>query len=131
MTHYERLGVDPTASPEQLRAAYRALARRLHPDARGGSPSPAMAELNEAWRVLSDPARRAAYDASLAPRRPAAGGTAAADAPIDDRDAPLSDAEARAARRFGMTLVVALVLAAAVLVPLFVYAFVRSASLSP
>jgi molecular chaperone DnaJ len=64
--------VAPSASPEDLRAAYRALARRLHPDAPGGS-SAAMAEVNEAWRVLSDPGRRAVYDASLRPQAPSSG----------------------------------------------------------
>jgi len=47
------------------------LARQFHPDAHGGAPSPEMAEINAAWRVLSDPGRRAMYDASL--RSPAAG----------------------------------------------------------
>lgn len=53
-----------------MRAAYRELARRYHPDARGGQTVPEMAEINEAWRVLSDPGRRAVYDASLRPATP-------------------------------------------------------------
>jgi hypothetical protein len=53
------------ASADEVRSAYRRLARIHHPDASGGAPSPKMAELNEAWRVLSDPARRAMYDAQL------------------------------------------------------------------
>lgn len=58
------------ASAEQIRAAYRARARRAHPDMTGGSASSAgMAALNEAWRVLGDPARRQAYDRTL--HRPA------------------------------------------------------------
>lgn len=63
--HYERLGVAPDATLNEIRAAYRMLARRHHPDARGGRPSPEMAAINEAWSVLSDPGRRAVYDAAL------------------------------------------------------------------
>ena len=67
MTHYERLGIRPDASPDEIRNAYRRLARVHHPDAHGGAASAEMADLNEAWRVLSDPGRRAMYDASLRP----------------------------------------------------------------
>jgi curved DNA-binding protein CbpA len=61
---YELLQVDPRADPEVIRAAYRVLARKYHPD-HGGDPL-RMIELNNAWDVLGDPARRAAYDASRA-----------------------------------------------------------------
>jgi len=64
LTHYDVLGVSPTASTEEIRAQYRAEARRRHPDLPGGSAA-AMAEVNAAWRVLSDPRRRSAYDRSL------------------------------------------------------------------
>lgn len=69
-THYERLGVRPDAHIDDIRLAYRALARTLHPDAvasgsAAGRAGSDMAAVNEAWRVLSDPARRAMYDASL------------------------------------------------------------------
>lgn len=70
-THYDRLGIRPDATPDEVREAYRRLARQHHPDARGGAASPEMADINAAWRALSDPARRAMYDASLRP--PAAG----------------------------------------------------------
>lgn len=68
-THYEVLGVAPTASAEEIRAAYRSAARAVHPDA-GGSPA-AMRRLNAAWHVLRDPGRRALYDRALAGDRPA------------------------------------------------------------
>lgn len=58
--HYKVLQVDPEASVEVIRAAYRVLAGVNHPD-RGGSPD-AMARLNLAWNALSDATRRAAYD---------------------------------------------------------------------
>jgi len=63
--HYERLGVAHNASRDQIRNAYRALARRNHPDAKGEASAAAMAQINEAWRVLSDPDRRAVYDAQI------------------------------------------------------------------
>jgi curved DNA-binding protein CbpA len=67
---YEVLQVHPRAEPEVLRAAYRVLARRYHPD--HGGDARRMITLNDAWDVLGDPVRRAAYDASrTAPvRRP-------------------------------------------------------------
>jgi hypothetical protein len=76
-THYERLGVPPSASADDLRAAYRRLARQHHPDAHGGRTSPDMAALNEAWYVLRDPGRRALYDAALRPVAPPSAGSTA------------------------------------------------------
>ena len=72
MTHYERLGVRPDATSDELRDAYRRAARAAHPDRHGTSSSARMAEVNEAWRILGDAARRGAYDESLAgpPLRP-------------------------------------------------------------
>ena len=61
---YEILQVHRRAEPEVIRAAYRILARKYHPD-HGGDPR-RMIALNDAWDVLGDPARRAAYDATLA-----------------------------------------------------------------
>lgn len=66
MTHYEHLGVDRKATPDELREAYRRAARAAHPDRHGDSSAGQMAMVNEAWRVLGDPARRAAYDHVLA-----------------------------------------------------------------
>ena len=57
---YRVLQVDPAAERAVIRAAYLCLAKQHHPDA-GGAPAQ-MVELNEAWAVLGDPARRAAYD---------------------------------------------------------------------
>jgi molecular chaperone DnaJ len=77
-THYERLGVRPDADPSQIRDAYRRLARVHHPDARGGRMSPEMPAINEAYRVLSDVARRLDYDRELRGRSSAVSGSAAA-----------------------------------------------------
>jgi DnaJ domain len=59
-SHYDLLGVAPTASADEVRAAYRRAARDHHPDA--GGDGVRMQDLNAAWRVLGDPIRRAAYD---------------------------------------------------------------------
>lgn len=68
---YSVLGVDSTATPEQIRRAYRELARQLHPDMNSGThghssaaTSVTMAEVNQAWNVLSDPVSRREYDRS-------------------------------------------------------------------
>src|SRR6266403_3060544 len=58
--HYAVLGLQPSATPEQIKQAYREYAKRAHPDA-GGSAE-AMERINEAHRVLSDPAERRKYD---------------------------------------------------------------------
>lgn len=62
-THYEVLGVAPDADPEEIKSAYRRLSLQVHPD-RGGSAALFRA-LTESYEVLSDPRRRAAYDARL------------------------------------------------------------------
>jgi curved DNA-binding protein CbpA len=65
VTHYDILGVARTASAVEIRDAYRRLARRHHPDQGPGRNATAMAAINEAYRVLGDPGRRAVYDAEL------------------------------------------------------------------
>ncbi|HLO92744.1 MAG TPA: DnaJ domain-containing protein, partial [Burkholderiaceae bacterium] len=74
MSHYETLEVHERASPEVVRAAYRSLIQRFHPDRRPDDPAAAAraAALTEAYEVLSDPARRADYDRWLAGQRAAA-----------------------------------------------------------
>ncbi|MFI5258094.1 MAG: J domain-containing protein [Candidatus Limnocylindrales bacterium] len=61
---YEVLQVHPRAESEVIRAAYRTLARKYHPD--HGGDARRMIEINDAWDVLGDPRRRAAYDAERA-----------------------------------------------------------------
>lgn len=63
-THYDTLGVPETASPEDIKRAYRRLARESHPDRNPGDPAAEerFKALQEAYETVGDPARRAAYD---------------------------------------------------------------------
>ena len=58
--HYKTLGVTKSATPEQIKKAYRKLAREHHPDVGGNEET--FKKINEAYSVLSDPEKRAAYD---------------------------------------------------------------------
>ena len=60
MDHYSTLGVDRSASPEDIKTAFKKLAMKHHPD-RGGDAGK-FQELNEAYSVLSDPEKRMMYD---------------------------------------------------------------------
>jgi curved DNA-binding protein CbpA len=88
---YVVLQVDRGVEPEVIRAAYRALARKNHPDFGGDVRQ--MATLNEAWAVLSDPARRAAYDAE-----PQALGFRPADSAAPSTDQPANGESGNGAR---------------------------------
>jgi len=61
--YYEVLGVARSATPEQIKKAYRQLARQYHPDVSDASDAEAhFKEINEAYEVLSDSEKRATYD---------------------------------------------------------------------
>ncbi|MBI1942910.1 MAG: DnaJ domain-containing protein, partial [Betaproteobacteria bacterium] len=61
--YYQTLGVARAASAEEVKRAYRRLARKYHPDvSKEKDAERRMQEVNEAWAVLSDPEKRAAYD---------------------------------------------------------------------
>ena len=68
--HYEVLGIAEGASPEEVRRVYRRLVKTAHPDVAGDAARFRL--LTEAYDVLSDPGRRAAYDRSLHPNLVAA-----------------------------------------------------------
>ncbi len=65
--YYEILGVDKSATPEQIKSAYRKLAMKYHPDRNQGDEVAAekFKEVNEANETLSDQQKRAAYDYEL------------------------------------------------------------------
>jgi len=69
-TFYEILEVEPLASEDQIRAAFRRLARERHPDRFQGAARPAAERefqaITEAYNVLSDGNQRARYDQNLA-----------------------------------------------------------------
>lgn len=65
--HYATLGLDRRCTAEQIRAAYRLLSKRHHPDLNPGSDDALgrSREVNAAHEILSDPARRRDYDREL------------------------------------------------------------------
>jgi molecular chaperone DnaJ len=60
--YYDVLGVSPDAGAEEIKRAYRQLARRYHPDISGDDRGVAFLELARAYDVLRDPLRRRDYD---------------------------------------------------------------------
>jgi curved DNA-binding protein len=60
MNYYSVLGIEPTATSEQIKAAYRKLARQHHPDSGGDAEK--FKQVTEAYDVLKDPHKRAAFD---------------------------------------------------------------------
>ena len=78
---YQVLGVPDTATPEDIKKAYRRLAKQYHPDANPSNPSAAdrFKEVSEAHTVLSDAEKRKQYDAmrrygAFEPRAPGGAG---------------------------------------------------------
>ena len=68
MNYYEILEIKENASEEVIKAAYKALAKKYHPDSFQGSSlerEKSMAQINEAYRVLSDETERRLYDQKM------------------------------------------------------------------
>lgn len=60
---YKILGVDKSASSDEIKRAYRKMAMQYHPDRGGGKEAEAkFKEINEAYQILSDPQKRTQYD---------------------------------------------------------------------
>ncbi|UWQ27180.1 DnaJ domain-containing protein (plasmid) [Leisingera aquaemixtae] len=66
--YYKILGIAPDAEPGEIKRAFRKLARKYHPDINASPEAEAMfKDVNEAYEVLKDPERRAAYDQLVKP----------------------------------------------------------------
>jgi curved DNA-binding protein CbpA len=68
--YYEVLEISPQASQDTIHRVYRYLAARYHPDIQGTGNLEKFTHLTSAYKVLSDPNRRAEYDAQRATRQP-------------------------------------------------------------
>jgi len=62
MNPYEILGVSPNATNAEIKSAYRKLVKKFHPDVNKGQHEGIIKQLNEAYDILFDPARKAEYD---------------------------------------------------------------------
>ena len=60
--HYEVLQISPNADVETIRRVYRMQAQRFHPDNLDSGNAEAFRKISDAYEVLIDPQRRAAYD---------------------------------------------------------------------
>ena len=127
-SYYALLGLHPSASPIEIRRAYRELSKRYHPDTTDLPAQTATAkfqQLNEAYATLSNPERRMAYDLKIGYSRisviqaPANLNRPVSQAPskhsssayLDPTDRPLSGGEIFALFIMGITLVGCLLLA--------------------
>lgn len=89
--YYAVLGVRRDASQDEIKKAFRRLARELHPDV---NPDPKtqerFKEINAAYEVLSDPQKKQVYDLGGDPPRPPAEAVRAASAPVASATSPTS-----------------------------------------
>jgi len=90
-SHYESLNVTRDAPPEVIRAAYRSLSQKHHPDKNSGNVEAArvMARLNAAYSVLSDADQRELYDLQMLSEQRFRSPEFAFQASVDDDSAPV------------------------------------------
>ena len=109
--YYATLDVDPAATPEAITAAFRRKARMVHPDVPGTGDAAAFIRVKQAYDVLGDAYRRAAYDRSARAVVPVSH-----DAPLEEEPGPrlprLSDLPIALWAGLGGVFCVAVVLAA-------------------
>lgn len=77
--YYQVLGVSRDASDDEIRKAYRRMARKYHPDIAGEQYKEKFEQVNRAYSVLSDPKKKQMYDAGVDPDHPQQPGFGAAD----------------------------------------------------
>jgi hypothetical protein len=126
-SYYDRLGVKPTASPQQIRQAFRDLSKLYHPDTTtlpAAEATTKFQDLNEAYAVLSSPDRRWSYDQqagysrisvmqpleSLAKANQGTSRREPSNLYLDPNDRPLSPGEIFALFILGLTFVACLAL---------------------
>jgi DnaJ-class molecular chaperone len=122
--YYRLMGVKPDATPEQIHAAYRRLARAYHPDIHPGSSAAVvrMARLNVAKSILLDDATRAAYDLSRERIRNSAESIRARNSAGDSaRTVQARSTTPRSPRSFDRNAALMLVIVAPLVVALLVY----------
>jgi DnaJ-class molecular chaperone len=68
MDYYKILGISKSASPDEIKAAYRKLAKECHPDRTGGDDT-RFKQINEAYDTLKDPSKKQIYDNPQAQRQ--------------------------------------------------------------
>jgi DnaJ-class molecular chaperone len=71
MDHYQTLGIAKNATPDDIKKSYRKLASKHHPDKGGDTAT--FQKIEEAYRILSDPAQRQQYDRPMPQGNPFAG----------------------------------------------------------
>ncbi len=131
-SYYGVLGVDPSASAQQIRQAYRDLSKQYHPDTTelpAAIATSKFQELNEAYATLSNPERRQTYDRKIGyssvpvvqplptfnqARSQSRGSEYSSSAYLDATDRPLSPGEMFALFILGLTFVACLILAIAI-----------------
>ena len=91
---YKVLQVGPEAEREVIRAAYRTLALKYHPDLSAGSHD-RMAALNHAWGILRSASARAAYDRARVEARPTPGVQRRSGAARSEQPKPVASDEIR------------------------------------
>jgi len=98
-THYDNLKVSRTAPTEVIRAAYRALSQKYHPDRNpdNNEAGRIMATINASYEVLSDPARRRDHDEWVAQQERTIAQNANENSQPHPKSPPPSDSVAKAA----------------------------------
>ena len=85
--YYIVLGVDKNADYDEIRAAYRKLAKTYHPDLNPGDSAAEakMRDISEAWDILGDPKKRRKYDDELSGKRTKTQKSGKSTAPVSNR----------------------------------------------